>query len=204
MNTYAFIITSLVIILIPGTGVIYTISTGLIKGKKASIIAALGCTAGILPHLFVSIALSSWLMNMNERAFFLLKSVGALYLLYLGISMIVSKTKLEFSKTINEDKAATIIRKGVFINLLNPKLTLFFFAYLPQYINSNGGIYIIESFILGIAFMILTFIVFVIYGVMAGLMKVIFIKSPKGLKYIQGLFGIIFIAFAANLAMSSI
>mgnify|MGYP003105866160 CR=1 FL=1 len=204
MNTYAFIITSLIIILIPGTGVIYTISTGLIKGKKASIIAALGCTAGILPHLFVSIALSSWLMKMSERAFFLLKCAGALYLLYLGISMIVSKTKLEFSKTIDEDKAATIIRKGVFINLLNPKLTLFFFAYLPQYINSNGGRYIIESFILGIGFMILTFIVFVIYGIMAGLMKAMFIKSPKGLKYIQGLFGIIFIAFAANLAMSSI
>lgn len=204
MNTYAFIITSLIIILIPGTGVIYTISTGLIKGKKASIIAALGCTAGILPHLFVTIALSSWLMKMSERAFFLLKCAGVLYLLYLGISMIVSKKKLEFSKTIDEDKATTIIRKGVLINLLNPKLTLFFFAYLPQYINSNGGRYIIESFILGIAFMILTFIVFVIYGVMAGLMKAMFIKSPKGLKYVQSLFGIIFIAFAANLAMSSI
>ena len=97
-----------------------------------------------------------------------------------------------------------IIRKGVLINLLNPKLTLFFFAYLPQYINSNGGRYIIESIILGIALMILTFIVFVIYGVMAGLMKAMFIKSPKGLKYVQSLFGIIFIAFAANLAMSSI
>lgn len=204
MNTYAFIITSLIIILIPGTGVIYTISTGLIKGKKASIIAALGCTAGILPHLFVTIALSSWLMKMSERAFFLLKCAGGLYLLYLGISMIVSKKKLEFSKTIDEDKATTIIRKGVLINLLNPKLTLFFFAYLPQYINSNGGRYIIESIILGIALMILTFIVFVIYGVMAGLMKAMFIKSPKGLKYVQSLFGIIFIAFAANLAMSSI
>lgn len=204
MNTYAFIITSLIIILIPGTGVIYTISTGLIKGKKVSIIAALGCTAGILPHLFVSIVLSSWLMKMSERAFFLLKCAGALYLLYLGVSMIVSKTKLEFSKTIDEDKAATIIRKGVLINLLNPKLTLFFFAYLPQYITSNGGRYIIESFILGIGFMILTFIVFVIYGVMAGLMKNMFIKSPKGLKYVQSLFGIIFIAFAVNLAMSSI
>ena len=204
MNTYAFIITSLIIIIIPGTGVIYTISTGLIKGKKASIIAALGCTAGILPHLFVTIALSSWLMKMSERAFFLLKCAGVLYLLYLGISMIVSKKKLEFSKTIDEDKATTIIRKGVLINLLNPKLTLFFFAYLPQYINSNGGRYIIESIILGIAFMILTFIVFVIYGVMAGLMKAMFIKSPKGLKYVQSLFGIIFIAFAANLAMSSI
>ena len=94
MNTYAFIITSLIIILIPGTGVIYTISTGLIKGKKASIIAALGCTAGILPHLFVTIALSSWLMKMSERAFFLLKCAGVLYLLYLGISMIVSKKKI--------------------------------------------------------------------------------------------------------------
>lgn len=204
MNTYTFIFTSLIIILIPGTGVIYTISTGITKGKKASIIAAIGCTAGIIPHLIVSIGLSSLLLKMSEQAFFVLKLAGALYLLYLGIGMLLSKTKLDFSKTINQDKATAIIRSGILINLLNPKLTLFFFSFLPQYISSNSQSYIKESILLGIAFMIMTFLVFVIYGILAGSMKGLITKSTKRLQRIQQLFGIIFIAFAINLATSSL
>ncbi len=100
MNTYTFIITSLVIILLPGIGVTYTISTGITKGRKESIIAALGCTAGIIPHLIVSIGLSSLLIKINENAFNLVKVVGALYLLYLGIEMILSKSKLDFNNNI--------------------------------------------------------------------------------------------------------
>jgi len=204
MNTYTFLITSLIIILIPGTGVIYTISTGITKGKKASVIAAIGCTAGIIPHLAVSIGLSSVLLKMSEQAFFVLKLIGALYLLYLGIGMLISKTKLDFAETIDQEKTATIIRRGVLINLLNPKLTLFFFSFLPQYISSNSQSYIKESFLIGTAFMMLTFLVFVLYGMLAGSMKRAITKSPKRLQRIQQLFGIIFITFAINLAMSSI
>lgn len=204
MNTYTFILTSFIIILIPGTGVIFTISTGITKGKKASTIAALGCTAGIIPHLIVSIGLSSLLLKMSEQALFVLKLAGALYLLYLGVGMLLSKTKLDFSKTINQDNTAAIIRSGILINLFNPKLTLFFFSFLPQYISSNSQSYIKESILLGIAFMILTFLVFVIYGILAGSMKGLITKSPKRLQRIQQLFGIIFIAFAINLATCSL
>lgn len=204
MNIYTFIITSLIIIITPGTGVMYTISTGLIKGKKASVFAAIGCTACIIPHLFVSIGISSLLINMIKEAFIILKLLGALYLFYFGASMILYKTKLEFNKAINEDKASIIMLRGILVNLLNPKPILFFLAYIPQYIRTNNQNYIVESFILGIIFMILTFVVFIIYGIMAGLMKNLVMRSPKMLEYIQKLFGIIFIAFAANLAMSSI
>ena len=204
MSNYTFIITSLIIILIPGTGVIYTISTGITKGGKASAIAALGCTVGIIPHLIVSIGLSSLLLKMSEQAFFVLKLAGALYLLYLGVGLLLSKTKLDFSKTINQDNTTEIIRRGILINLFNPKLTLFFFSFLPQYINSNSQSYIKESIILGIAFMMLTFLVFVIYGILASSMKELITKSPKRLQRIQQLFGTIFIVFAIDLATSSL
>lgn len=204
MNTYTFIITSLVIILLPGIGVTYTISTGITKGRKESIIAALGCTAGIIPHLIVSIGLSSLLIKINENAFNLVKVVGALYLLYLGIEMILSKSKLDFNNKIMENRTRTILCRGIMINLLNPKLTLFFFAFLPQYISSNCKSYIVESAMLGIAFMLITFLVFAGYGMLASLIKTLITKSPQRLQHMQQLFGIIFVAFAIEIAISSI
>ncbi len=204
MNIYTFIITSFIIIITPGTGVIYTISVGLMKGKKTGMIAALGCTAGILPHLLVSIALSSVLQQMSELAFFVLKSAGAFYLFYLGIGMILTKTRLDFSKTITIEKPSAIILKAILINVLNPKLTLFFFSFLPQYVNSGSQDYVKESIWLGIVFMAVTFFVFSLYGFLAGYMKALLHDSSKMIQRIQKTFGLIFIAFAVNLIGSSI
>lgn len=208
MNTYTFILTSFIIILLPGTGVMYTISTGLIKGKRMSIIAALGCTLGIIPHLITSICLSSLLLKMNAQAFFILKILGGLYLLYLGIGMLKSKADLNFNNTSATGKESsntltTIITRGILINLLNPKLTLFFFSFLPQYISTNSDNYIKISFLLGLAFMFITFIVFIGYGLLAGLTKSFFVNSPKRVQCIQNVFGIIFIIFAVKLSTSS-
>lgn len=203
MNTYSFIISSLMIILIPGTGVMYTLSTGITKGKKASILAAFGCTAGIIPHLCASVVLSSLLVKMSNEAFMILKLLGVLYLLYLGVGMVFSKTSPEFSNAKTVEKSATIIRHGILINLLNPKLTLFFFSFLPQYIDSNSKNYIIESIQYGFAFMMLTFAVFVGYGMLAGAAKTLLTNSPKRISLIHKLFGIIFIVFAIQLALSS-
>lgn len=204
MNTFSFLITSFIIILIPGTGVTYTISTGITKGKRASIFAALGCTMGIIPHLCVSIALSSFLMNMNNKAFLILKLIGAIYLLYLGIGMIRSKTSFELENSNSEEKASTIIRSGILINLLNPKLTLFFFSFLPQYAKSTSYNYMTECLLYGFAFMILTLLVFIGYGLLAGITNKFFINSPKRISPLQKIFGIIFIVFAIQLAFSSI
>jgi threonine/homoserine/homoserine lactone efflux protein len=204
MNTFSFLITSFIIILIPGTGVTYTISTGITKGKRASIFAALGCTMGIIPHLCISIALSSFLMNMNNKAFLILKLIGAIYLLYLGIGMIRSKTSFELANSNSEEKASTIIRSGILINLLNPKLTLFFFSFLPQYAKSTSYNYMTECLLYGFAFMILTLLVFIGYGLLAGITNKFFINSPKRISLLQKIFGIIFIVFAIQLAFSSI
>lgn len=204
MKTYTFLITILIMILIPGTGVIYTISTGISKGKKASIFAVLGCTAGMIPHLSASIILSSLLVNMSPEAYFIMKMTGTLYLLYLGFCMLLSKTGLKFDNAQTEDKPTTIISRGILINLLNPKLTLFFFSFLPQYVRANSQNYIFEFLFYGFTSMILTFIVFVGYGLLAGTAKEFIIHSPKWMNLIQKLFGIIFIVFAIQLALSSL
>ena len=204
MNTFSFLITSFIIILIPGTGVTYTISTGITKGKRASIFAAFGCTMGIIPHLCVSIALSSFIMKINNNAFFILKLLGAIYLLYLGIGMIISIPSFNLANSKSEKKVSTIIRSGILINLLNPKLTLFFFSFLPQYAKSTSGNYIIECLLYGFAFMVITLLVFIGYGLLAGIANKFFINSPKRISLLQKIFGIIFIVFAIQLAFSSI
>ena len=201
MNTSAFLITSLIIILIPGTGVIYTVSLGMSEGRKKTFFAALGCTAGILPHLCISIVLSSLLMQMDDRVFLVVKYIGVLYLIYLGAGMIFSKGNVQFSEHQEESRASAIIRRGVLINLLNPKLTLFFFSFLPQYVSSDSSNYMIKSSLLGLLFMVLTFIVFIGYGFLAGTAKEWLCQSPKRMSFLQKCFGITFIAFAVKLAL---
>ncbi len=204
MNTLNFLVTSFIIILIPGTGVTYTISTGITKGKRASIFAALGCTIGIIPHLCISIALSSFIIKMSNNAFFILKLIGAIYLLYLGICMIRSKTSFDLANNKSEGKVSTIIRSGILINLLNPKLTLFFFSFLPQYAKSISDNYISECLLYGFTFMIITLLVFIGYGLLAGITNKFFINSPKRIFLLQKIFGITFIIFSIQLAFSSI
>ena len=146
--------------------------------------------------------------SQHAQAFFILKILGGLYLLYLGIGMLKSKADLNFNDTAANDKkssnnSASIITRGILINLLNPKLTLFFFSFLPQYISINSDSYIKISFLLGLAFMFITLIVFIGYGMLAGLMKSFFVNSPKRVQSIQNIFGIIFIIFAVKLSTSS-
>ena len=189
--------------MIPGTGAIYTISTGLTKGKKVGIIAALGCTIGIIPHIIVGIFLSSFLLSLNEKAFFILKIIGGIYLFYLGLQMLVSKTTLTLDNHSEDTKTKNILFKAVFINLLNPKLTIFFFSFLPQYIHSDSSSYICSNLILGSLFMLLTFLVFSAYAILSGLSASLIGQFPKRILHIQQIFGIVFIAFAAKLIFST-
>jgi threonine/homoserine/homoserine lactone efflux protein len=204
MNIISFFISSLIIVLLPGSGVIYTISTGITKGKKASIFAALGCTSGIIPHLCFSIVLSSLMLQMGSRIFNLVKVLGALYLLYLGIGMIASKSKVTFENTQGYLNAFATARQGLLINLLNPQLTIFFFSLFPQYISANNKDYLSQCIMLGLTFMLLTLIVFIVYGALAGSAKKFIEKSPHTTNILQKCFGIIFVILSFQLGFSSI
>ena len=203
MSFGAFLITSFVIILMPGTGVVYTISTGIMNGRHKSIVAAFGCTLGIVPHLCVSIALTSMLMQMNSTVFTIMRYAGAAYLIYMGVGMIRSKDSIRFEEETGTEGALSIIRRGILINLLNPKLTLFFFSFLPQYVRGTEERFVIQSAVLGIAFMIMTFVVFAIYGLLAGAARGWFMKSEKGISVLQKIFGTVFIGFALKLALEN-
>jgi len=202
MISYGFILTSLIVVLIPGTGVIYTVSTGIIGSKKDSIAAAVGCTAGIIPHLVASIVGLSAIFHTSAFFFSVIKMIGVVYLLYLGVGMIRNKGGFTINERTKEESKLKIISKGILINLLNPKLSLFFFSFLPQFITNNVNGYLYQMIILSVFFMGLTLLVFIMYGVLANYFKSLIAASPNMTRRIQQLFGIVFIGLAAKLALS--
>lgn len=203
MEIINFLITSIIIILMPGTGVIYTISVGLTTGRRAGIYAATGCTIGIIPHLCASILMFSLLEMISREAFLILKLIGAAYLLYLGFGMLLSKSGLKLGNNMTDGKPSTIIRHAILINLLNPKVTLFFISFFSQYISLNDSNYVAKCLVNGFVFMVLTLVIFIGYGVLAGTAKNL-LNSTKVMNLSQKLFGVVFIVFAIQLGMSSI
>lgn len=202
MLSIEFLLTSLVVVIVPGTGVIYTVSTGLLLRWRASIAAAFGCTLGILPHLTASILGLSAILHMSARAFQVLKIIGALYLLYLAWSMWRDTGAIKFDRTVEQRNAFQIALKGILINILNPKLTLFFFAFLPLFVSADAASPTREMLGLSAVFMGMTFVVFALYGILASGVSNYLTKSPKAIKRIQRSFAVIFAVLAAQLALS--
>ncbi len=202
MITPQFLLTSLVVILIPGTGVVYTINTGLMLKWRASIAAAIGCTLGIVPHILASILGLSALLNMSAQIFSVVKIAGSLYLLYLAWNMWREAGTLEINKKSAEVKATQIAAKAIAINLLNPKLTIFFFAFLPLFVSKNSLSPTLEMVSLSAVFMGMTFIVFALYGILASGISAYLINSSKLVKRFQQAFAVILAAFAVKLALS--
>ena len=197
-----FLLASLVVVLIPGTGVVYTITTGLTLKWRASIAAAIGCTIGIVPHILASILGLSALLNMSARIFSILKWAGALYLLYLAWTMWRAAGTLAIDKKSTERGVTQIIIKAIAINLLNPKLTIFFFAFLPLFISKNSSSPTMEMMLLSAVFMGITLIVFSLYGVLASGISAYLLNSSKAVKRLQQAFAIILAGFAVKLALS--
>ncbi|NJN98459.1 MAG: LysE family translocator [Anaerolineales bacterium] len=197
-----FLLTSLVVVLIPGTGAVYTITTGLTLKWRASLAAAVGCTLGIVPHILASILGLSALLNMSAQVFSVLKLAGTVYLLYLAWNMWREAGSLEISAKNTETRAIPIALKAIAINLLNPKLTLFFFAFLPLFISKNSSAPTWEMIILSAIFMAMTFIIFALYGILASGVRVYLLNSTKTVKRIHQAFALILAGFAVKLALS--
>ncbi len=198
-----FLITSLVVVLIPGTGVIYTVSTGLFLGRRESIAAAIGCTAGIIPQLTASILGLSAILHMSALAFQSIKYAGAIYLLYLAWSMWRETGTVDINSHSHKKGLWKIITKGVLINILNPKLSIFFLAFLPLFISPNSSSPMFEMLILGNIFMAMTLIIFILYGVLANGFRTYVMNSPKLLIWLKRSFAATFAAFGVKLAMTS-
>src|SRR5829696_767278 len=163
MITPEFLLASLVVVLVPGTGAVYTITTGLTLKWRASIAAAIGCTLGIVPHILASILGLSAILNMSAQVFSVLKLAGSAYLLYLAWNMWRQAGTLELNRNSAEVSLSQIIVKAIAINLLNPKLTIFFFAFLPLFVSKNSPSPALEMILLSVVFMAITLLVFALY-----------------------------------------
>ena len=196
-----FLLTSLIVILVPGTGVIYTVSAGLTQNRRAAFIAAIGCTLGIIPHLIAGVLGVSALMHAGALVFKIIRTAGVLYLAYMGIGMLRSKAKFKMTDEQTTIDVKGIISKGILINLLNPKLTIFFLSFLPQFITVAGN-YRLEMIWMSLQFMLMTLLVFICYGLLASGFRKIIMASDNVMAWIQRAFGMALLIFAAKLALS--
>lgn len=202
MVSTEFLVTSLIVVLIPGTGVIYTISTGLFQDWYASILAAIGCTTGIIPHLVASTMGLATILHMSAVAFQVIKFIGVAYLLYLAWSMWRESGLVKIQEERSTRGGWSICIKGFLINILNPKLSMFFLAFLPQFVPSNSETPILNMILLSGIFMGMTLFVFVLYGLFASRVKDYVVNSPGKIAVTQRTFAITFALLAAKLAIS--
>ncbi|WP_407333772.1 LysE family translocator [Enterovibrio sp. 27052020O] len=202
MVSLEFLITSLVVVLIPGTGVLYTVSTGLLLGLRASIWASVGCTFGIIPSLIASITGLAIILHTSALAFQIVKYAGVAYLLYLAISMWRASGALTIDESAEKKSMYNIALKGCLMNILNPKLTVFFMAFLPQFVPQNVADPTDHMLLLGSIFMAMTFFVFILYGALAVSVRDIVIHSKRVSTFLQRIFAGSFAALGLKLALS--
>jgi threonine/homoserine/homoserine lactone efflux protein len=197
-----FLLTSLVVVATPGTGVIYTLAAGLTRGARTSIVAAAGCTLGIVPHMAAAITGVAALLHTSAVAFGVLKYAGVAYLLYMAWSTLKDKGALAVEQENAPSSPGKTITTGILINILNPKLTTFFFAFLPQFVSSDDPRGVLLMLQLSAVFMLLTFVIFSVYGVFAAAMRERVVSRPRVMTWMRRVFAGSFVALGLKLALT--
>jgi threonine/homoserine/homoserine lactone efflux protein len=202
-----FLLTSLIVVASPGTGVLYTLAAGLSRGTRASVVAAFACTLGIIPHMAAAVTGLAALLHTSAVAFQTLKYAGAAYLLYMAWKTLGEHGALKIEKEIaprsgRQVSVRQVIVSGVLINILNPKLSIFFFAFLPQFVNADEPNALARMGELSAVFMLLTFIVFTGYGVFAASVRNHIVSRPRVLTWMRRSFAGAFAALGLKLAFS--
>jgi len=198
----AFLVTSLVVVVLPGTGVLYVLAAGLSRGSRASVIAAVGCTLGIIPHMLAAVTGLAALMHTSAVAFQTLKYLGVAYLLLIAWRTLKEKGPLAVEEQTAPRSATRVIVSGILVNILNPKLTIFFFAFLPQFVSANDPDAFIRMIGLSTVFMLLTLVIFVAYGIFAAAIRTQVISRPNVLTWMRRVFAGAFVALGARLAFT--
>ena len=201
MITLEFLVTSLIVVLIPGTGVVFTLSVGIAQGRRAAFYAAIGCTAGIVPHLLATVLGLAALLHTSALAFQALKYAGVAYLFYLALMTWRDRSAFAVDRDAAPRSAASLMVKAVLLNILNPKLTIFFLAFLPQFVDPAGAA-LAQMLTLSAVFMAMTFGVFAAYGLLAHAFRAAVIESPRVQSWLRRSFAGAFAALGANLALS--
>jgi threonine/homoserine/homoserine lactone efflux protein len=197
-----FLITSFIIVVSPGTGVLFTLAAGLARGSRASVVAAFGCTLGIVPHMAAAILGLAALLHTSALAFQTFKYLGVAYLLYMAWSTLREHGALKVEKEIGARSAVQVTVTAVLINLLNPKLSIFFLAFLPQFVAVDEPHPLARMLELSAAFMAMTFVVFAVYGLFAASLRDRVITRPKAMAWLRRSFAAGFAALGAKLALA--
>ena len=200
MLSLQFLLTTFVVVLAPGTGVVYTLATGLGRGRVAASWAALGCTIGIVPHLLAATLGLAAVLHTSALAFQIVKFAGVAYLLYLAWQMLKSDGPLSVSTRTSTQSNVRIAMRGALINILNPKLSLFFLALLPPFLSGNPTTATVEMIALGAVFMAITLMVFLAYGLFAATARNWLVESKTAMRWLNRGFAAIFAALAGRLA----
>jgi threonine/homoserine/homoserine lactone efflux protein len=202
MMSIEFLITSLIMIASPGTGALYTLAAGLSRGARASVIAAFGCTLGIVPHMAAAIMGLAALIHTSALAFEALKYLGVIYLLYMAWNALKERGALRVDQEVDARSALQVIGTAVLINILNPKLSIFFLAFLPQFVSVDEPSPLSRMLLLSLVFMLLTFMVFAVYGLFAAAVRQHVVSRPKVLMWMRRSFAGAFVALGAKLALA--
>lgn len=200
----AFLLTTLVVVATPGTGALYTVATGLAHGTRAAIVAAVGCTLGIVPHIVAAVSGLAAILHGSAVAFQTLKYLGVAYLLYLA--WLTWRDDSELVTDVGPAAAPgpwRIVGTAIGVNVLNPKLTLFFFAFLPQFVDPAGGAAFVRMAGLSGVFMAVTLVVFAAYGVFAAGVRTQVIRRPRVVTWMRRTFAATYVALAARMAVTS-
>jgi threonine/homoserine/homoserine lactone efflux protein len=197
-----FLVTSFIIVVSPGTGVLYTLAAGLSRGSRASVVAALGCTIGIVPHMAAAILGLAAIMHASAVAFHLFQYAGVLYLLYMAWNTWREQGALKIDKEVSARSDRQVIVTAILVNILNPKLSIFFLAFLPQFVSADEAQPLSRMLELSGAFMAMTFVVFVGYGLFAASVRDHVVSRPRVLAWLRRSFAAAFVALGAKLALA--
>jgi threonine/homoserine/homoserine lactone efflux protein len=197
-----FLITTLVIVASPGIGVVYTLAAGLSRGAKASVLAAFACTVGIVPHLVAAMTGLATLLHTSALAFELLKYAGVIYLLFMAWATLQESGSLKVEADPTPRPAMRVLVDGILVNLLNPKLSIFFVAFLPQFISPSDPDVLMRMLELSGVFMLATFVIFAIYGVAASAMRRHVVGNARVMTWMRRAFAASFVALGARLALT--
>jgi threonine/homoserine/homoserine lactone efflux protein len=199
-----FVVTTLVVVATPGTGAIYTLAAGLARGAKASVVAAFGCTLGTVPHVLAAVTGLAAVLHASAVAFQTVKYLGVAYLLYMAWSTLREKGALEVDESDVAPRSPwRVITSAIVVNVLNPKLTIFFFAFLPQFVPSGSPNALGQMLWLSTVFMAVTFVVFAAYGVAAAAVRSHVVSRPSVMTWLRRVFAGSFVVLGARLAFTS-
>jgi threonine/homoserine/homoserine lactone efflux protein len=197
-----FLLTTFIVVASPGTGAVYTIATGLGRGGKASVIAAFACTLGIIPHLLAAMLGLAALLHASALLYDTVKYAGVAYLLWMAWQTLRQKGAMRLDGDVTPRSTLRIMADGIMLNLLNPKLSIFFVAFLPQFTDKAAASPLVEMLTLSGVFMAMTFAVFALYGICAAGMRDHVISRPVVMAWIRRSFAAAFVALGARLAVT--